>query len=321
MSFSSGVKEDLARIMSSKACCRRAEFAAFFLSCGNIHIGAKHSVSLSMDATLAVVSRKMFTLARDFGLKREIVMHRNSRLQKNQVFSLLIPAQPAVGGLLRELGMLDEDDTWQLSFPRRLRQDFLAGECCRRAYLRGAFLAAGSLTDPGGSYHLEFAAHEPAQAELIKELLAGFDISAKITRRKEQPLVYLKGAEQISLLLTVLGSHRALLEFENTRIEKEVRNRVNRQVNCDNANMDKAIASGMRQADDIRYIAAQLGLEKLPRTLREAASWRLESPEASLSELAETTGLGRSALNHRLRRLGEIADNIRSFGVRNWNIR
>jgi len=146
-----------------------------------------------------------------------------------------------------------------------------------------------------------------------------FDLQAKCVRRKETQVVYLNNAEQISNFLIIAGSHRSLLEMENTRVEKEIRNNVNRLVNCDKANLNKTISAALRQKEQIEYVLEQIGFEVLPKTLREAAELRLEYPETSLSDLAEISGLGRSALNHRLRRLAEIADNIETYGKAEWN--
>ena len=124
-------------------------------------------------------------------------------------------------------------------------------------------------------------------------------------------MVYLKGSEAIADTLNVMGSHRSLLEFENTRIVKDMRNRINRQINCENANLNKTVSASMRQIADIKLIEERLGLDKLPDGLRQAAQARLSNPDSSLAELAELLRLGRSGMNHRLRRLGEIASELR----------
>ena len=152
-----------------------------------------------------------------------------------------------------------------------------------------------------------------------KRLLKDFGLTAKTVRRKDAEILYLKGAEQISDFLNIVGSHRSLLEFESVRVTKEVRNNVNRRRNCDLANINKTVTASMRQVEDIEFIFTQIGPETLPRQLREAAELRLEYPDESLADLASLSGLGRSALNHRLRRLAHIAANIRDYGSREWN--
>lgn len=318
MSFSTLMKDDLARVVSSKSCCRRAEFLAFFLINGNIRIGK--GVSLVMNTEHSGAARKMYTLAGDFGLEREVSAFRRSRLKKNNVYSLEIPAQEQMKSFLAELGMVDEQISWRFDFTDAVRERFLRQTCCRRAYLRGAFLAAGSVTDPEtGSYHLEIDSLDDSQAELIIELLSDFELKGKTVSRRETKTVYLKGADQISTFMNVIGAHRALLQLESLRVTREVRNRTNRWRNCDNANMNKSVEAGLRQTADIKYIIEQIGFETLPQNLRAAAELRLDNTEATLSELAEMSGLGRSALNHRLRRLTEIANNIRVYGPEEWD--
>lgn len=319
MSFSTQVKDDLTRVISSKPCCRRAEFIAFFLINGNIRIGNGRRLSFFMQTEHSASVRKMFTLARDFALEREITVHRRTQLHKNQVFTLNVPPQERLTAFLHQLGMVDDRGCLRLVFPEQIREQILGAACCRRAYLRGAFLASGSISEPEGSYHLEFSSLEHPQADLLVELLADFGLNGKIVRRKDLEIVYLKGAEEISQLLNIMASHRSLLEFESIRVTKEVRNQVNRQRNCDTANINKVVNAGMRQVRDINYINSTIGLSQLPRNLRIAAELRLDYPDYSLADLSEISALGRSALNHRLRRLAEIAENIREYGAEEWD--
>lgn len=318
MSFSTRMKDDLARVISSKTCCRRAEFLAFFLINGNIRIS--NGLSLVMNTEHSGAVRKMYTLAKDFGLEREVTAFRRSRLKKKQVYTLEIPAQEKMSAFLTELGLVDEQVTWQLDFTEAVRERFLQDTCCRRAYIRGAFLAAGSVTDPEtGSYHLEIDSLDNAQAALIIELLAAFELKAKSVSRRESQTVYLKGAEQLSIFMNIVGAHRALLQLESMRVTRDMRNMTNRRLNCDKANVNKTVEAAMRQTADIQFITEKIGFETLSQNLRVAAELRLDNPEANLGELAEISGLGRSALNHRLRRLSEIADNIRVYGPEEWD--
>lgn len=319
MSFSGRVKDDLTRVMSTQDCCRKSEFIAFFLINGNIRFGAKRQLSVFMQTEHSASVRKMFVLARDFSLEREISVFRRQRLNKNQVYTLTIPSQNALVALLRQLSLIDEEGCWQMGFPKGLSEKFLNDDCCRRSYLRGAFLACGSLQEPENAYHLEFGSLEKAQADLIIQLLASFDLHGKMVKRKDSQVVYLKGAEEISQLLILMGSHRSLLEFESVRVTKEVRNQVNRQRNCDTANVNKVVTAGSRQVEDINYILEHVNWLDLPENLRVAAELRLEYPDYSLADLSEVSSLGRSALNHRLRRLAVIAENIREFGPEEWN--
>ena len=311
MSFSATVKNDLARVVSQQKCCKKAEFIAFLRSCGNIHIGSRNTVSLSLTSEHSKTARKMYSLAKDvFGLETEIIVHRKARLKKNQVFLLNIPPQPGIKDVLLLLNIKDESQLWH--HQGEITKDLVNNKCCPRAYLRGAFLGGGSINDPQGEYHLEFSCSDQNHAVFIKELLADFEINGKMTKRKQTFIVYLKYSEEIVKLLNIMGSHRSLLEFENTRIVKDMRNQINRQVNCENANLNKVVKAGLKQVEDIKDIDRYLGLKNLPKNLKEMAYLRLENPDSSLSELSEYLHIGRSGINHRLRRISEIAEELRN---------
>ena len=191
-------------------------------------------------------------------------------------------------------------------------------ECCRRSYLRGVFLGAGSLSDPMNSYHLEIVANSEEYAESLVKLIETFGLHPKISSRKNVLLVYLKESEQIADFLNIIGAHQALLELENIRIQKEMRNQVNRLVNCESANMNKTIDAAYKQRMNIELIQKYHGFEKLNEGLRAVAEARLEYPEVSLKELGTLMDppIGKSGINHRMRKLEELADELRSKGYR-----
>ncbi len=186
--------------------------------------------------------------------------------------------------------------------------------CCARAFLRGAFLCAGSMSDPAKSYHLEFVCGTRQQAEQLQSIIQEFQIEAKIIKRKKYDVVYLKEGSGIVDLLNVTGAHVSLMNLENLRIVKEMRNSINRRVNCETANISKTVAAASKQVEDILLIRDKYGFEKLPEGLRQMAEVRLEYPDAALKELGEYLNpkVGKSGVNHRLRKLSEIADRIRS---------
>lgn len=181
--------------------------------------------------------------------------------------------------------------------------------CCKRAYIRGAFLAAGSISDPEKSYHMEFVCQDEIKAQYIQSLLSSFDIDAKIVIRKRYFVLYIKEGAQIVDILNVMGAHVALMDFENTRILKEVRNSVNRKLNCEMANIGKTVSAAQKQIDDIKMLMASPQYKTLPDSLKDVAELRLEHPEATLKELGELSDppLGKSGINHRLRKLSEMA--------------
>ncbi len=195
---------------------------------------------------------------------------------------------------------------------REHREQLLGRTCCKRAFLRGAFLASGSISDPAKSYHFEIVCQQPEQAELLKELLESFELDAKIVQRKKYHIVYLKEGAQIVDALNVMGAYVSLMNLENVRILKEMRGSVNRIVNCETANINKVVGAACRQVEDIRYIQSRIGLDELPPSLREMALLRLEYPDTSLKDLGELCDppVGKSGVNHRLRKLGELAKKL-----------
>ena len=192
------------------------------------------------------------------------------------------------------------------------REQLLKRSCCKRAFLRGAFLASGSISDPEKSYHFEIVCQNPEQAALLQELFESFELDAKIVQRKKYYITYLKEGAQIVDALNVMGAHVALMNLENVRILKEMRGSVNRIVNCETANINKVVGAACRQVEDIRYIQSRIGLDELPPALREMALLRLEYPDTSLKDLGELCDppVGKSGVNHRLRKLGELAKKL-----------
>ncbi|MDR1765247.1 MAG: DNA-binding protein WhiA [Lachnospiraceae bacterium] len=191
-----------------------------------------------------------------------------------------------------------------------------ARACCKRAFLRGAFLAVGSMSDPEKFYHLEFACPTQESALQLQGIISGFGPDAKIVPRKKSFVVYLKEGNQIVELLNVMDAGLGLMAFENTRIMKDMRNTINRQVNCETANINKTVSTGLRQADEIRLIMNNIGLASLPPSLREIAQLRLQNPDMALKELGESLDppVGKSGVNHRLRKLSQIALELQGGG-------
>lgn len=189
----------------------------------------------------------------------------------------------------------------------------LQNTCCKSAFLKGCFLAAGSVTDPNKSYHLEFSQSNSRKAEFLGGILKDMSLPGKIAKRRDGYIVYLKDSDSIVDALGVMGAGSALMTFENVRILKEIRNSVNREVNCDTANMNKVANAAAKDIEDIEYIEKNAGLSVLPDTLRELAEMRLQFPYLSLKDLGQSMNppLGKSGVNHRIRRIREIADKMR----------
>ena len=302
MSFSGQIKEELAQVISSPRHCQLAELAALVQFCGHI----EEDGSLLVQSENPLVIRKCFTL-----LKKTFKIEAVSKSQmQTQNYRLFVTGEDA----FRVLEALKICDTAGHLMMRHLTDPVLIkNSCCKRAYLRGCYMAVGSMSDPYKSYHLELVCGLQAQAEQLLKILHDFSLDAKMIIRKKYHVVYMKEGENIADFLNITEAHKALMEFENTRIYKGMRNMVNRKVNCEAAYITKTVNAATRQVEDIRLIRDKMGLEGLPEPLRQMAYVRLENPQASLGELGKLLDppVGKSGVNHRLRKLGELAKELK----------
>nr|WP_300833760.1 DNA-binding protein WhiA [uncultured Acetatifactor sp.] len=292
MSFSGEVKKELAKRMNPARHCQIAELAALMNFCGAYgrsggESGGKAGFTLGFQTENEAVARKGFTL-----LKKTYNIDTNRILDEEEL-----------QGLLAKLGSPEEPVSPLL----------IKNSCCRRAFLRGAFLAIGSMSDPTKGYHLEFDCTDERKARQLQEAIRSFDIESKIILRKKYHVVYLKEGSGIVDLLNVCEAPVSLMNLENMRILKEMRNSVNRRVNCETANIAKTVTAAARQVEDIEFLRIHYGFQNLPEPLRRMAEIRLEYPDAPLKELGERFDppLGKSGVNHRLRRLSELAEKAR----------
>lgn len=287
MSFSGEVKKELIKRISPARHCQLAEFAAIISFCGQFGRDREGKYTIGFQTENEALVKKGFTL-----LKKLYNIESGVPLTEQEVQDIMRKA----GGVEQPVNPLTIQNT-----------------CCKRAFLRGAFLGAGSMSDPRKGYHLEFVCNREEQAEQLQQVIHKFDIEAKIVLRKKYYVVYLKEGSAIVDLLNVCEAPVSLMNLENTRILKEMRNSVNRRVNCETANISKTVNAAARQIEDIEYIREYYGFEKLSGALREMAEVRLENPDAPLKELGEylTPTVGKSGVNHRLRKLSELADKLR----------
>ncbi len=287
MSFSSEVKESLSRQAAPARHCQLAELAAILGFSGVWMETEKGKSYVRIQTENLSVARKCFTLLRKtFNIRIDVSVRRHG------IYQMI-----AYDGL------------------EAVEHVLIQNSCCRRAFIRGAFLAAGSVSDPEKSYHFEIVCDTEEKARQLQEMIASFAIGAKIIQRKKNYVVYVKESSQIVDLLNVMEAHVALMNFENVRILKEMRNSVNRQVNCETANIGKTISAAVKQIEDIQYIQRMIGFDRLPENLAEMARVRLEQPEATLKELGQmlTPPVGKSGVNHRLRKLSVLAEELREF--------
>jgi DNA-binding protein WhiA len=307
LSFSAATKNELARIYSGQTCCQKAELAAIIRFSGKLDDTEKNpgSEQLLITTENAAVARKTHSLLKSFaGIRGEVRVKRKTRLRKNNVYSLQVGANNEVKALINELEIKKKK-----SSPKA---GLLKKECCRRAYLRGVFMCCGSVNNPEGDYHLEMTVNSHENVHEVHRLMRRLNLSPKNSSRKNKQVVYLKGRDQIGLFLNVVGAHGALLDFENTRIFKDMRNQVNRLVNCETANLHKTVNASVRQLESIKLIKEKLGLEKIPVSMREVAELRIKYPDASLKELGGLMEipLSKSGVSHRLRKIDELAESI-----------
>ena len=313
MSFSSHVKEELSRQVSPARHCQIAETAATLSLCGKVHITEDNSYTIRIHTENVAVARKYFTLLKKaFNIRADVAIRRNAFLKKNRTYTVAVRKSEDAVRVLQAARLLCEDgDVYEnMSVVKNL---IIQNSCCRRAFIRGAFLAAGSISDPEKFYHFEIVCASMEKAEQLKEIIATFSIEAKIVVRKKYYVVYIKEGSQIVEILSVMEAPVALMELENIRILKEMRNSVNRQVNCETANINKTVSAAVKQLEDIEYIRDTVGLDYLPESLAEIAQARLERPDATLKELGEALSppVGKSGVNHRLRKVSAIAENLR----------
>ena len=313
MSFASDVRGELARQAVSDVCCARSELtAALKCSTQSIAWRGRNRYAVTITATEAATVRRYFGLLKQFyGIIGQIRTISGDALNGQTRYRLVVPEEETLR-LLGELQLLDESAPFGLRVlpePETVRF-----ACCKKAFVRGAFLMRGEVNHPERRYHLEITADSEDLAAFISEQIHYFGINVKNTCRKSKFVVYLKRAEEISDMLSLLGASGAMLAFENVRVKKEVSNRVNRQLNCDNSNINRVMGAAEAQIRDIRFIDEQLGLDKLPQNLRQMAFARANNPETPLAELGELLDppLGKSGVSARLRRLSQIAEKLRS---------
>jgi DNA-binding protein WhiA len=307
MSFSAGIKEEMAGLAPGRPCCMLSELAGMARASGSMHLagdGLRAEVATESPAIARRAYRFMKAL---YGASPAIERHERHRLNRNFSYRVVLADSTAARRMLTDIGVLGEPGA-----PAGIRPELVRLSCCEGAFLRGLFLGCGSISDPGKGYRLEFVLEDEQFARGAAALLAGADIEARVVPRGGRQVAYVKDAEGISAFLALTGAHAGMLRFEGVRVEKNVRNAANRLVNCDTANADKTVRASGRQLESIRLIETRGELGGLARGLREAARARMENPDATLERLAEVMGtVSKSGLNNRFRRIDKIAGEIR----------
>lgn len=311
MSFAASVKKELTMIEVHPVHAR-AELAAFVRMNGD-YITENNKKELIFKTENAAIARRMYGLIKKyFEVESKLVVRRKMKLDKNNVY--IVRLHTGVEAILEELGMRDNE-----RHARRIPQDIMEDDQKKRSYLRGAFLAGGSVNSPETSrYHLEIRSNCKEHNKDMCEIINSFGLNARTLERRNNHIIYLKESERISDFLALIGAPQSVLKFEDTRIVRDMRNSVNRLVNCENANLNKTADASSKQRENILLIDSEYGLENIPEKLREIAELRLENPDASLKELGELLPSGqisKSGVNHRMRKINETAEEIKEKSI------
>lgn len=310
MSFSNDVKNEISRILIDNQSLVICELAGLVRMCGTIIFNGQ-DLQVQFVTENASIARRIFTFLKTYSKNVDAHVSKNMQLKKKNNYILTLAEGSAVRELLYDTGFIEGENVFSRNYVMddRLLRD---GET-RRAYIRGSFLGAGSISNPDKAYHAEFVTNNLDHAENLSEIINSFALNSKIVKRKDNYVVYLKEAEQISDLLAIIGANKAIFKFENIRVVKDVRNNINRIVNCETANINKTINAALKQIEDINLIDEMLGLDNIDDNLREVAILRKEHSVASLQELGDMLSpkVSKSGVNHRLKKIGVIAKELR----------
>ncbi len=314
MSFSSLTKNEISKLPMDRNCCSIAELAAIIRMSGTIQISGMSRISLKFVTENAAIARRIFVILKNlYDANMEVMVRKNRQLKKNNNYMVVVMDTDISRRILKDVGLVSDNNDINLVIDHRIPENIIKNRCCKRAYIRGAFLGGGSISNPEKSYHLEFVSNSEEHSKDLAELINSFGLNAKIVTRKGNYVIYLKEGEQIVDLLNIIGAHQALLRFENIRVVKDVRNNVNRLVNCETANLNKTINAAIKQVENIEYIDKVIGIEKLPKDLRQLAKLRLENKDATLKELGAMMNppIGKSGINYRFKKIEKIAKDLK----------
>ncbi|WP_438447125.1 DNA-binding protein WhiA [Gorillibacterium sp. sgz5001074] len=307
MSFAAQTKKELT-LMEAEACCEKAELSALIRMNGSVQLSSQRII-LDISTENAAIARRIYSLLKKtYQVHIELLVRKKMRLKKNNVYMVRIPTR--VQDILTDLKIVSEG----FQFTPGIDKSVIRNPCCKRSYLRGAFLAGGSVNNPeGSSYHLEISSMYEEHCNALVDLANRFQLNARCIERKKGFVFYIKEGQKIIEFLSLIGAHQALLRFEDIRIMKDMRNSVNRIVNCETANLNKTIGASMRQIENIRLLQREMGLENLPEKLREVAEIRLQYPDVNLNEIGDMLkgNVSKSGVNHRLRKIDELAEKLR----------
>ena len=309
-SFSAKVKAELIRLPLGKACCMLSEISALTMTSGHLAFRGGGWISISYRLDDAGTARRLLMLLKKrLNVNPTLHFTQTARMGGRKTCVLSLTGTDA-HTLLNALHMAETDEDGQMHLKRMAPRHPMTRQCCRRAFLRGAFLGAGTMTNPEKGYHFEWKAEDEQLPRTLEKLLEKCELPYRAYERKGMQVIYLKSAQHIADMLALMGAGQSVLDMETIRVGKQVKAVATRAANCDEHNGDKMMEAAQRQAEAIRKISLKQGLFTLPPALREIARLRLDNPEMSLKELGELMDppVGKSGVNHRMRRLMEILD-------------
>lgn len=313
MSFSGDVKNELEKQVASARHCQLAELSAILINAGLVERDQAGVYTVYLQEEPGKVSRKFFTiLKKAYNIDTDVRVDMPRKIVSGKVYRNVLSGKDETEAVLKAIHAIDDDGNIR-GLEEGVSQRLVMKSCCKRAFLRDTFMCIGSISDPSKSYHMEFACANKIIAEDIRQIIDSFGIDARIIQRKKYYVVYIKESTSIVDLLNVMEAPVSLMNMENERIVREMRGAINRRVNCETANITKTVNAASRQTTDILYLRDHYGFENLPETLRDMAEARLQYPDATLLELGKYLDpqVGKSGVNHRLRKLSELAEKLR----------
>lgn len=320
MSFANDAKLEVLKENIENDCCSIAFLSAILKCCGELSISSNHQIKVEIFTEIPELFDKIKNVIEQYyGKECKMTMMENTNISRSSRYKISLPAD-ITDQLLKDLGIMSINEEGMLTIENGISDFIIMDDCCKRSYVKGAFVACATSNiviknynnDRGSGYHLEFVFNFEKIAEDFVNLLKNFDIQAKITIRKNTPIVYIKEYQLICDTLALVGANKAVLDLQNEAAIRELRNNVNRQNNCLNANLNKTVNASVKQLNAIKNIQENIGLESLNENLMELALLRLANPEASLEELKKlcTEPLTKSGINHRFSKIIEISDKI-----------